>query len=198
MSKLLVVAPLMVRELVGMLDVGSVGRIQLRSVMWTVDFTVSRVVGVSSKGRTLHDTSFHHLFPCSAAVVGAARRSATATEVSLCKDVCFLWLTTQLWAAANVGPRWATRSFRLPHVEEAGAETYTVPETERRSSVANGRRGEQCTHPVSRSPSPGPRTQVQNHESSPVNPRVGQHHRSRHEARGLHKIHPFRFLLLFQ
>ena len=50
------------------------------------------------------------------------------------------------------------------------AETCAVPATERRSSLANGQRGSQGAHQVSRSPSPGPRTQFQNDELAPISP----------------------------
>ena len=66
--------------------------------------------------------------------IGATRRRATATDVGI------LWLATELCAADHGGLRWMTWPNALPEAKEAGAETCTVPATDRRSSLANGKK----------------------------------------------------------
>ena len=128
-----------------------------------------------------HGAKHDPLFPAGAVRIGAVRRRATATEASLGGDVGLWWLATELWAAVHGGPCWTTWPTALPNAKEATAETCAVQTTERRSSLANGPRGAQGAHRVSKSPSPVPRTQFQNDEHapiSPIDPRVAhQHHR---------------------
>ena len=82
--------------------------------------------------------------------------------------------------ADHGGPRWTTWPTTLPNTKEASAETC-APTTGRRSILASGQRGAQGAHRVSKSHSPGPRTQFQNDETAPISPidaRIThQHHR---------------------